>query len=137
MQESGCRLDHPAAAKFCQHVMDGDWNKAEMDLSELKNVLVCPQNLVEMKFLLQEQKYLECLEDGRVMEALNVLRHELTPLGHNVVRVHELPGFMMCSTGEELREITRWQGKGQVSRGALMERLQRFLPASIMLPPRR
>lgn len=27
MQESGCRLDHPAAAKFCQHVMDGDWNK--------------------------------------------------------------------------------------------------------------
>ena len=27
MQESGCRLDHPAAAKFCQHVMDGEWNK--------------------------------------------------------------------------------------------------------------
>ncbi|KAJ9594415.1 hypothetical protein L9F63_014140, partial [Diploptera punctata] len=27
MQESGCRLDHPAAAKFRQHVMDGDWNK--------------------------------------------------------------------------------------------------------------
>lgn len=137
MQESGCRLDHPAAAKFCQHVMDGDWNKAEMDLTELKNVLVCPQNLVEMKFLLQEQKYLECLEDGRVMEALNVLRHELTPLGHNVVRVHELSGFMMCSTGEELREIAQWQGKGHLSRGALMERLQRFLPASIMLPPRR
>ena len=68
MQESGCRLDHPAAAKFCQHVMDGEWNKvftikdnefihfskqlffpyfkAEMDLSELKSVLVSPQNLV-------------------------------------------------------------------------------------------
>ena len=43
-----------------------------------------------MKFLLQEQKYLEYLEDGRVMEALNVLRHELTPLHHNVARVHEL-----------------------------------------------
>jgi len=27
MQESGCRLDHPAAAKFRQHVMDGDWSK--------------------------------------------------------------------------------------------------------------
>ena len=46
MQESGCRLDHPAAAKFCQHVMDGEWNKAEMDLGELKSVLVCPQSLV-------------------------------------------------------------------------------------------
>ncbi|CAB0015224.1 unnamed protein product, partial [Nesidiocoris tenuis] len=27
MRESGCRLDHPAAAKFRQHVMDGEWNK--------------------------------------------------------------------------------------------------------------
>jgi len=90
-----------------------------------------------MKFLLQEQKYLEYLEDGRVMEALNVLRHELTPLQHNVARVHELSGFMMCSAAEELRTAARWQGKGQVSRGSLMERLQRFLPAAIMLPPRR
>ena len=91
-----------------------------------------------MKFLLQEQKYLECLEDGRVMEALNVLRHELTPLQHNVQRVHELSGFMMCSGASELRELARgWLGKGSGSRGLLMERLQRFLPASIMLPPRR
>lgn len=39
MQESGCRLDHPAAAKFRQHVMDGDWNKADNDLNELKSFL--------------------------------------------------------------------------------------------------
>lgn len=39
MQESGCRLDHPAAAKFRQHVMDGDWNKADHDLNELKSFL--------------------------------------------------------------------------------------------------
>ena len=49
----------------------------------------------EMKFLLQEQKYLEYLEDGRIMEALNVLRHELTPLHHNVGRVHELSRFFL------------------------------------------
>lgn len=137
MQESGCRLDHPAAAKFSQHVMDGEWTKADIDLNELKSVLVSPQNLAEMKFLLQEQKYLEYLEDGRSMEALNVLRHELTPLQHNVPRVHELSSFMMCSLAEELRAVSRWQGKGAASRGALMEKLQRFLPPSIMLPPRR
>lgn len=39
MQESGCRLDHPAAAKFRQHVMDGDWSKADHDLNELKSFL--------------------------------------------------------------------------------------------------
>jgi hypothetical protein len=46
----------------------------------------------EMKFLLLEQKYLEYLEDGRVLDALHVLRNELTPLHHNTVRVHELSG---------------------------------------------
>lgn len=39
MQESGCRLEHPAAAKFRQHVMDGDWNKTDHDLNELKSFL--------------------------------------------------------------------------------------------------
>mgnify|MGYP003349521542 CR=1 FL=1 len=108
-----------------------------MDLNELKSVLVNPHSLVEMKFLLQEQKYLECLEDGRVFEALDVLRKELTPLGHNVARVHQLSSFMMCSSDDELRKAAHWQGKGQLSRGSLMERLQRFQPPSIMLPPRR
>lgn len=39
MIESGCRLDHPAAAKFRQHVMDGDWTKADHDLQELRPML--------------------------------------------------------------------------------------------------
>lgn len=27
MQESGCRLEHPAATKFRNHVMEGEWDK--------------------------------------------------------------------------------------------------------------
>lgn len=138
MQESGCRLDHPAAAKFRQHVMDGDWNKADHDLNELKSFLNgASQSLVEMKFLLLEQKYLEYLEEGLVLEALQVLRNELTPLGHNTVRVHQLSAFMMCSGRDELQTRAGWDGKGSASRAALMDRLQRYLPPSIMLPPRR
>ncbi|XP_025995831.1 WD repeat-containing protein 26 isoform X1 [Solenopsis invicta] len=138
MQESGCRLDHPAAAKFRQHVMDGDWNKADHDLNELKSFLnSANQSLVEMKFLLLEQKYLEYLEEGMVFDALHVLRNELTPLGHNTGRVHQLSLFMMCSGRDELQTRAGWDGKGPASRAALMDRLQRFLPPSIMLPPRR
>ncbi|XP_076231171.1 WD repeat-containing protein 26 isoform X1 [Calliopsis andreniformis] len=138
MQESGCRLDHPAAAKFRQHVMDGDWTKAEHDLNELKSFLNgANQSLVEMKFLLLEQKYLEYLEEGLVMEALQVLRNELTPLGHNTGRVHQLSAFMMCSGRDELQTRAGWDGKGATSRTALMDRLQKYLPPSIMLPPRR
>ena len=46
--------------------------------------------LQKMKFLMMEQKYLEYLEEGRVLEALNCLRYELTPLKYNTDRVHEL-----------------------------------------------
>lgn len=61
-----------------------------------------------MKFLLLEQKYLEYLEDGRVLDALHVLRNELTPLQHNTARVHQLSSYMMCSSTEELHERTNW-----------------------------
>lgn len=137
MVESGCRLDHPAAAKFRQHVMDADWTKADHDLQELKPLLENSQNLTEMKFLLLEQKYLEYLEEGRVLDALHVLRNELTPLQHNTARVHQLSSYMMCSGTQELHSRTNWEGKGLKSRTALMDKLQTYLPASIMLPPRR
>lgn len=61
-----------------------------------------------MKFLLLEQKYLEYLEDSRVLDALHVLRNELTPLQHNTNRVHQLSSFMMCSNTQELLERTNW-----------------------------
>lgn len=46
-----------------------------------------------MKFLILEQKYLEFLEDGRALDALHVLRNELTPLQHNIERVHVLSRY--------------------------------------------
>ena len=37
MRESGCMLEHPAAAKFRTHVMDGDWDKVLWrDLGEVE-----------------------------------------------------------------------------------------------------
>lgn len=61
-----------------------------------------------MKFLLLEQKYLEYLEDGRPLDALHVLRNELTPLQHNTPRVHQLSSYMMCANPDDLYRRTRW-----------------------------
>ncbi|CAG14615.1 unnamed protein product, partial [Tetraodon nigroviridis] len=65
-----------------------------------------------MKFLLLQQKYLEYLEDGKVLEALQVLRAELTPLKYNTERIHVLSGYLMCSHAEDLRSKAEWEGKG-------------------------
>lgn len=29
MQESGCRLEHPSATKFRNHVIEGEWDKVQ------------------------------------------------------------------------------------------------------------
>uniref|UniRef100_A0A3Q3F5R5 WD repeat-containing protein 26 n=1 Tax=Labrus bergylta TaxID=56723 RepID=A0A3Q3F5R5_9LABR len=137
MQESGCRLEHPSATKFRNHVMEGEWDKAESDLNELKALMHSPSAIVRMKFLLLQQKYLEYLEDGKVLEALQVLRAELTPLKYNTERIHILSGYLMCSHAEDLRVKAEWEGKGTTSRTKLLDRLQTYLPPSVMLPPRR
>lgn len=59
-------------------------------MSSLYVYLSFPQR---MKFLLLQQKYLEYLEDGKVLEALQVLRGELTPLKYNTDRIHVLSGY--------------------------------------------
>ncbi|XP_026471332.1 WD repeat-containing protein 26-like [Ctenocephalides felis] len=141
MQESGCRIEHPVASMLRQHVMQGDWSEADHDLKELQTLLEnepeARHNLVAIKFLLLEQKYLECLEDERPLDALHVLRNEITPLNYNTPRVHQLSSYMMCADSAELYHRASWEGKGSTSRTHLMERLQAFLPPTIMLPPRR
>ncbi|XP_073527963.1 WD repeat-containing protein 26 isoform X1 [Phyllobates terribilis] len=166
MQESGCRLEHSSATKFRNHVMEGEWDKAENDLNELKSLVHSPHAVLQcrpsaggsgsehsssssssscptsdvirrMKFLLLQQKYLEYLEDGKVLEALQVLRCELTPLKYNTERIHVLSGYLMCSHAEDLRAKAEWEGKGTVSRSKLLDKLQTYLPPSVMLPPRR
>ncbi|XP_050073988.1 WD repeat-containing protein 26 homolog [Anopheles maculipalpis] len=140
MQESGCCLEHPAATKFRIHVLSGDWNKADHDLQELQSMVdirTDRASMNEMKFLLLEQKYLEYLEEGRPIDALHVLRNELTPLQHKTPRVHQLSSYMMCTNNQELYVRAGWEGKGTKSRTRLMDRLQSYLPATVMLPPRR
>ena len=45
--------------------------------------------------------------------------------------------YMMCSNNSDLYQRANWEGKGIVSRSQVMERLQTYLPSSVMLPPRR
>lgn len=46
MQESGCNLEHPFATKFRQHVMAGDWTKADHYLQELQPMVEGKQSSI-------------------------------------------------------------------------------------------
>ena len=58
-----------------------------IDSISVSFVIFCVQ---EMRFLLLQQKYLELLEDGKVLEAVHCLRYEITPLKFKTHRVHQL-----------------------------------------------
>ena len=136
MKEAGCRLDQPTAATFRHCVMKGDWTGAVNVLEELAPHLENPASQTEMRFLLLEQKYLEHLEAGNYIEALKVLQLELTPLQHRQPRTHALSAMLMQA--RPARSPPRQSSSlGNDPRAEVMERLQAFLPPSVMLPPRR
>lgn len=93
--------------------------------------------LRKMLFVIREQKMLEFLEEDKVIDALTVLQRELTPLKLNRERINVLCYCLMVRQKQALYKTSGWQGTSLESRKAVFDRLQKFLPPSIILPPNR
>lgn len=78
-----------------------------------------------MQFLIRQQKYLELLEKGETMQALHVLRSEITPLGQNIERLHLLTSLVLCSCIDDVKQQAAWEGTEGESRQHLLTQLQR------------
>ncbi|KAF9362637.1 hypothetical protein BGX34_005779 [Mortierella sp. NVP85] len=85
--ESGYQLESPAVTRFRDCVLNGNWEELEQLAGKLE---LDPAHEISVKFLIREQKFLELLEARQIKNALIVLRSELTPLNHNMERVHTL-----------------------------------------------
>lgn len=151
-RESGYELESPAVAAFRSAVFGGQWTEAEKILLESFNpdggggategnntgklVLVENADKNEMLFCLRQQKFLELLEARDLSAALMVLRHELTPLNHNIPQLHALSSLLMCPA-EHLREQAGWDGSIGPSRERLLSELSKFISPSVMIPDHR
>lgn len=104
-QESGFELESPVVAAFRNAVLQGEWTEAEellFDGTTEGGVSISGNGLVlqdgvdkdVMRFWLRQQKFLELLEKRETGMALMVLRQELTPLGHDVAKLHFLSRFV-------------------------------------------
>ncbi|CAG8755986.1 3685_t:CDS:2, partial [Dentiscutata heterogama] len=87
-KESGFLLESSAVAKFRDGVLNGDWDLVESLFPTLE--LDQNQDIVIVRFLIRQQKYLELLERREIKLALYTLRSELTPLAFNTERLHLL-----------------------------------------------
>ncbi|KAJ7343183.1 WD40 repeat-like protein [Mycena albidolilacea] len=133
--ESGYAMEKPEVTDFRQYILDARWSKAENALQRLG--VQDREGLWDARFLISQQKYLELLEAQKTTDALHVLRNELAPLEVDSEHLHILSSLMMCSEPEDLRRRAGWDGAAGNSRRILLENLHRYIPPSIMVPPRR
>ncbi|KAG2077940.1 WD40 repeat-like protein [Suillus decipiens] len=134
--ESGYSLEAPVVSEFRQHILRGTWADAEPLLVELG--VTDPDALLDARFLIGKQKYLELLEARKTTAALQVLRNDLAPYStmSEQGELHALSSLMMCSDPQDLRRRASWDGASGTSRRQLLDDLQHYTPSSTMIPQR-
>ena len=121
---------------FREQVIDGNWDNAVVTLNKIG---LQDENIVKSAaFLILEQKFFELLRNDNVMGAMKTLRCEITPLGVNRKRVHELSTCMISCSPQQLFLVFSKLGiDSSSSRLKLLEELQKVLPPTVMVPERR
>ncbi|RZR91635.1 hypothetical protein BHM03_00019822 [Ensete ventricosum] len=80
-EESGIPLHSSAVDIFRKQVLEGNWDESVITLQKIG---LDDENILKSaSFLILEQKFLELLGKNRVMEALDTLRSDITPLSIN------------------------------------------------------
>eukprot|EP00958_Prasinococcus_capsulatus_P015250 scaffold1626_cov372-Prasinococcus_capsulatus_cf.AAC.4 len=134
-EESGIPLHSVAVTEFRNGILAGNWDDVA---SFLDHVDLNEAHRQEAIFLVLRQQFLELLEKGDHKGALQCVRKRSNSFGKEQrLRVHELVSLALCTRTDELYERANWAGSHSNSRYELLNTMQDFMPASVMLPERR
>ncbi|XP_010906218.1 WD repeat-containing protein 26 homolog [Elaeis guineensis] len=133
--ESGIYLHSSAVNLFRKQVLDGYWDESLVTLRKIDHL---DENILKSaSFLILEQKFFELLGKNRIIDAVKMLRSEITPLGIKRKRVHELSGCIVSSSKLALLGSANMSTESANSRMKLLEELQKLFPPTVMIPERR
>ncbi|XP_020099483.1 WD repeat-containing protein 26-like isoform X2 [Ananas comosus] len=126
-QESGIQLHSDSVNLFREQVLSRNWDGS---LAALHILGISDGDIVRSaSFLILEQKFLQLLRNGKATDALEVLRREITPLGINTKRIHELCSYMIG--------FGKIGGESPSSPMKVLEELQKLLPPYLMVAEKR
>ncbi|CAM0910875.1 unnamed protein product [Alopecurus aequalis] len=134
-EESGITLHSPSANLFRKQVLDGNWDNAVVTLNTLG--LLDENTVKSAAFLLLEQKFFELLRNDNLLGAIKTLQSEISPLGVNRKRVHEMSSCIISSPQNFLLGFSKLGIECSNSRFKFLEELQKVLPPTVMVPERR
>ncbi|KAE8724860.1 Transducin family protein / WD-40 repeat family protein isoform 2 [Hibiscus syriacus] len=131
-EESGIPLHSSVVNVFMRQILEGNWDESIVTLHNIG--LTDEKTIKSVSFLILEQKFLDLLDEEKVMDALKTLRTEITPLGADSSRVRELSSYFVspsyCSSVRSPKQDTLRAR----SRSKLLEELQKLLPPTVMIP---
>lgn len=131
-EESGIPLHSPVVTLFMQQVVNEQWDES---VATLHKIGILDEMTVKLaSFLLLEQKFLKLLRTDNVVPALDTLRNEIVPLRINLNRIHELAA---CVISPSRCLIFGQDTDGANSRSKILEKLQKLLPPTVMIPEKR
>eukprot|EP00850_Spirogloea_muscicola_P018871 SM000177S03204 [mRNA] locus=s177:210935:220262:- [translate_table: standard] len=143
-EESGIPLQSRAVTAFRNGILEGSYcttffggERWDSCVQLLARMRLEEEDHKQAQFLILQQRFLELLEDGSTLQALQVLRGSLAPLGINTNQLHLLATCVMCTTPEDLMKTVHWTGSAVKSRFRLLVNLQALIPPSILIPERR
>ncbi|XVE66421.1 hypothetical protein DITRI_Ditri08aG0079000 [Diplodiscus trichospermus] len=134
-EESGIPLHSSVVNRFMLQVTDGKWDDS---VATLHMIGLSDETIVKSaSFLILEQKFLELLKMENVTAALDTLRNEIVPLHVNLNRVHELAGCIISPLQCLRLGIADQDSEVTKSRSKILEKLQKLLPATVIVPEKR
>eukprot|EP01018_Ginkgo_biloba_P030558 Gb_17775 [translate_table: standard] len=134
-EESGIHLQSDVVTLFTNQILEAKWDQSVDTLHKIG--IADEGTLKSATFLILQHKFLEQLEKGNVLAALNTLRMEISPLQINRQRVHQLASCVISPSRCEVLGLANKEGVDINSRTKLVHELQQLLPPSIMIPERR
>ncbi|XWS54393.1 hypothetical protein CRYUN_Cryun10bG0086500 [Craigia yunnanensis] len=134
-EESGIPLHSSVVNRFMRQVTDGKWDDS---VAILHMIGLSDETIVKSaSFLILEQKFLELLKMEKVTAALDTLRNEIVPLHVNLNHVHELAACIISPLQCVRVGISGQDTEVTKSRSKILEKLQKLLPAAVMIPEKR
>lgn len=149
--QSNIKMEEEIVNDFREAVISGNYNAARQLVSSRGEDDEGWSQKVQ--YLIWEQQYMEMIEGGRRIEAVNIMQREMMTRvdredEQGRVRMHGLAQLLMVGAFPEstsgksmLQELRRlvpmWKGSGQEGRTELLGKIQSIMPSSEMLQPRR
>uniref|UniRef100_A0A7S2TZV2 CTLH domain-containing protein n=1 Tax=Lotharella oceanica TaxID=641309 RepID=A0A7S2TZV2_9EUKA len=130
-KESGVRLEESFVMQFREKVQEGDWEAVRALLPKMN---LTPADTTKATMLIHRQEFLELLEEGKMKEALAILRNLIAPKNPDRAEVNLLSSLVMYPNVEDMKRAANWKGVDGGSRLKILDEVQKLMDPSYVVP---